>query len=150
MSMTIGFSDPGKVTIGGRSVDTINALKKADQEAAEKAKDKDEGAPAQVRTGGAAPEEKADESGGAGGQSLTVKMLLKRMKELQKQLQEQQQQLAAAQAAKYPTEEAKTTAVTAVQGQIAQTNAALAVVAGSLAKELAKEAGSGSVINTTA
>jgi hypothetical protein len=101
-----------------------------------------------VRTGGPAQEESKAESGG--NQSVTIKLLLKRMQELQKQLQEQQQQLAAAQAAKYPTPEAKTTAVMSIQGQIADTNAALMEVAASLVKEMAKGSSTGSVVNTTA
>ena len=82
--------------------------------------------------------------------SITVKTLLKRMKELQKQLQEQQQQLAAAQAASYPTPEAKSQAVMSIQGQIAQTSAALAEVAGALVKEMSKSTTSGGLVNTTA
>jgi hypothetical protein len=65
-------------------------------------------------------------------------------------LQEQQQQLAAAQAETYPTPEAKETAVMSVQGQIAETSAAMAEVAGALVKELTKNSGSGGLVNTTA
>jgi hypothetical protein len=72
------------------------------------------------------------------------------MKELQEQLREQQQQLAAVQAASYPTPEAKTAAVMAIQGQIAETNGALMEVAASLLREMAKGSGSGAMVNTTA
>ncbi|WP_285419998.1 hypothetical protein [Pseudomonas sp. efr-133-TYG-5] len=149
MSLTVGFPNPGAVTIGGKSTATVDALSEAGAEASSKALGKD-GDSNQVRTGGAAPEESKTESESGGNQSLTVKLLLKRMQELQKQLKEQQQQLAAAQAASYSTPEAKATAVMAIQGQIADTNAALATVAGALVKELAKGTGSGGVINTTA
>ena len=74
-------------------------------------------------------------------------MLLKRMQELQEQLREQQQQLAAAQAASYQSDEAKATAVMALQAQVADTSAALMQVAASLAKALT---GSGSIVSTTA
>jgi hypothetical protein len=77
-------------------------------------------------------------------------MLLKRMQELQQQLREQQQQLAAAQARTYPTAEAKTTAVMSIQGQIADTNGALAEVTGNLIRELAKDSSGGGLISTTA
>ncbi|MNG38578.1 hypothetical protein D3C84_1263390 [compost metagenome] len=72
------------------------------------------------------------------------------MQELQQQLREQQQQLAAAQAQTYPTPEAKTSAVMAIQGQVADTSGALLEVTGRLVTELAKGANSGTVVNTTA
>ncbi len=148
MTLTVGFANPGAVTIGGKTAATIDALAKADAEASPNAVGKEEADSKTVRTGGPAQEESKAESGG--NQSVTIKLLLKRMQELQKQLQEQQQQLAAAQAAKYPTPEAKTTAVMSIQGQIADTNAALMEVAASLVKEMAKGSSTGSVVNTTA
>jgi hypothetical protein len=72
------------------------------------------------------------------------------MQELQQQLRDQQQQLAAAQARPYATPEARTTAIMAIQGQIADTTGALQQVTGSLIKELVKESGSGALVNTTA
>lgn len=149
MSLTIGLPNPGAVTIGGKTAATINALSEANEHAAAEALGKDAGDTKQVRTGGGPVQEEAPAESG-GNQSITIKILLKRMKELQQQLQEQQQQLAAAQAASYPTEEAKTTVVMSIQGQIADTNAALMEVAGNLVREMAKGAGSGGVINTTA
>jgi hypothetical protein len=147
VSLTIGFENPGRITIAGRTPATIHALNDAAADASTDALGTDDG---KVRTGGGPVQNdsKAEESGG--NQSVTVKMLLKRMAELQKQLQEQQQQLAAAQAASYPTPEAKETAVMAVQGQIAETSGALAEVAGALVKELSKNSGSGGLVNTTA
>ena len=98
----------------------------------------------------AALQDASDRPRASSNQSITVKMLLKRMQELQQQLREQQQQLAAAQAATYPTPEAKTTAVMSIQGQIAETSAALVQVAGSLVKEMAKGSSSGGLVSTTA
>ncbi|EXF94617.1 hypothetical protein HK44_001320 [Pseudomonas fluorescens HK44] len=151
MSISVGFPNAGGITIGGKSLATVNALSDATADAAMQRVGGKEGASKQVRTGpvGQNPgaETGADDGGNA---SVTVKMLLQRMKELQEQLRQQQQQLAAAQAASYPTPEAKTTAVMAIQGQIADTNGALMEVAGSLVKELAKGSSSGSMLNTTA
>ncbi|MBC8995298.1 hypothetical protein IAI51_01995 [Pseudomonas sp. N40(2020)] len=148
MSLTVGFSNPGAVTIGGKTAATISALSEAEENAAAEASgaDKDDGN--QVRTGGAAQEESKAENGD--NLSITVKMLLKRMQELQKQLQEQQQQLAAAQAASYPTPEAKAQVVMSMQGQIADTNSALSEVTNALVKEMAKDSSSGGLVNTTA
>ncbi|KAA0994874.1 hypothetical protein FQ192_12230 [Pseudomonas sp. ANT_J12] len=154
MSLSVGLPNPAGVTIGGKSAATIRALNEAAQAEADKAlgtkKEEDSKV---VKTGPvgldkssgteAAAEEKSN-------QSLAVKMLLKRMQELQQQLREQQQQLAAAQAASYPTPEAKATVLMSIQGQIADTNGALLEVAASLVKELAKGASTGSVVNTTA
>ncbi|MFW9080099.1 hypothetical protein ACOI9X_12595 [Pseudomonas sp. P2757] len=146
MSLTVGFPHPNTITIGGKTPAAIDALNEAAAKESDQLLGKEEVKTNQVRTGGPAQEEPQVESGG--NQSITVKMLLKRMQELQKQLQEQQQQLAAAQAASYPTPEAKATRVMAIQGQIAATSGALAQVAASLVKELTKSAGG--VINTTA
>nr|BFE95743.1 hypothetical protein GCM10020185_62790 [Pseudomonas brassicacearum subsp. brassicacearum] len=101
-----------------------------------------------MRGAGAEATDQAQESGST--QSIAVQILLKRMQELQQQLREQQQQLAAAQARDYPTAEAKTSAVMAAQGQIADTSGALLEVTGRLVTELAKGASSGTVVNTTA
>ena len=87
----------------------------------------------------------AEESGG----SVLVQALQERMRELQALLQKQQAQLAAAQAASYPTPEAKTTVVAGIQGQIASTSAALMQTAAALAKELGKGS-SGGLVNATA
>ena len=148
MSLTVGFSNPGAVTIGGKTAATINALSEAEADASTEALGTEKDESNQVRTGGAAQEDSKAESGS--NLSVTVKMLLKRMQELQKQLQEQQQQLAAAQAKTYPTPEAKSQAVMSIQGQIAQTSAAMAEVAGALVKEMSKSATSGNLVSTTA
>jgi hypothetical protein len=145
MSLSVGLPNPSAVTIGGKTSATINALNDAAADTATPLTDKDKN---QVRTGGAAPEKSPSESKST--QSIAVQVLLKRMQELQKQLREQQQQLAAAQAASYPTPEAKATAVMSIQGQIADTNGALAQVAGSLVKELAKDSSAGALVSTTA
>jgi len=148
MSLTVGFSNPGAVTIGGKTAATINAMNEAEADASTEALGTEKDESNQVRTGGAAQEDSKTESGS--NLSVTVKMLLKRMQELQKQLQEQQQQLAAAQAKTYPTPEAKSQAVMSIQGQIAQTSAAMAEVAGALVKEMSKSATSGNLVSTTA
>jgi dsDNA-specific endonuclease/ATPase MutS2 len=147
MSLTVGFANPGAVTIGGKTAATINTLNDAGKDASAEALgvEKDKGN--QVRTGGAAPEESKAE--GTSNLNTTVKMLLKRMQELQKQLQEQQQQLAAAQAKSYPTPEAKSQVVMSIQGQIAQTSAAMTEVAAALVKEMSQGSTSGNVVNTT-
>ena len=82
--------------------------------------------------------------------ALTARRQALQDAELQEQLKQQQQQLAAAQAADYPTPEAKQTVVMGLQGQIAQTNGALAEVSGNLVRELAKDSSSGGLVNTTA
>ncbi len=51
------------------------------------------------------------------------------MKELQQQLRELQQQLVAAQKASYPSDDARTTAVMGVQGQISTVSGALMTTA---------------------
>ena len=147
MSLTIGLSNPGAVTIGGKTAATINALSQAEADASVEALGTEKEQSNQVRTGGPAQEAGTAESGD--NLSVTVKMLLKRMQELQKQLQEQQQQLAAAQAASYPTPEAKSQAVMSIQGQIAQTSGALIEVAGALLKEMSKGSTSGNLVSTT-
>ncbi|AZC17526.1 MULTISPECIES: hypothetical protein [Pseudomonas] len=152
MSLSVGFPGPGAILINGKSPATINALSDASAEGAPAALGTEDSGT--LRVGSAKQAEKA-EGGDAGGEgdnhSIVVKMLLKRMQELQEQLKQQQQQLAAAQAASYPTPEAKQTAVMAIQGQVAQTNAALAEVSGNLVRELAKESGSsGKLVNTSA
>ena len=151
MSLTIGFSNPGSVTIGGKTAATINAMNQAEADAADEALGVEKEPSNQVRTGGPAQEaSKADSADSGDSLSVTVKMLLKRMQELQKQLQEQHQQLAAAQAASYPTPEAKSQAVMSVQGQIAQTSGALMEVAAALVKEMSKDSTSGNLVSTTA
>ncbi|MGF6149729.1 hypothetical protein [Pseudomonas fluorescens] len=151
MSISVGFPKAGGITIGGKSLATINALNDAKAEAETQLTAGKEGDSKQVKTGTVGQNQGTETQADDGGSlSITVKMLLKRMKELQEQLRQQQQQLAAAQAASYPTPEAKTTAVMAIQGQIGQTNSALMEVSSSLVKELAKGSSSGSVVNTTA
>lgn len=148
MSFSIGFPNATAVTIGGQSAATLKALSEAEAQAADEALGTTQ-ASGKVRTGmGAEATDQAQEGGST--QSVAVQVLLKRMQELQQQLREQQQQLAAAEARNYPTEEAKTSAVMAVQGQIADTSGALLEVTGHLVTELAKGASSGTVVNTTA
>ncbi|MHC8285435.1 hypothetical protein ACYZUD_01045 [Pseudomonas sp. XS1P51] len=148
MSFAVGFPNAGAITIGGKSTTTINALSESTSETSTQLLGEKEGDTTQVRTGGGTPAETKADSGS--NQSIAVKMLLKRMQELQQQLREQQQQLAATQARSYPTPEAKTTAVMSIQGQVADTSAALAQVTGNLVKELAKDSSTGSIVSTTA
>ncbi|MGX1185090.1 type IV secretory pathway TrbL component [Pseudomonas sp. F-14 TE3623] len=150
MSFTVGFPNAAAITIAGKSPATINALSEATSDASAQALGKEEGSDNQVRTGGAAQTQGESKSEKSGGQSIAVQVLLKRMQELQQQLREQQQQLAAAQAANYPTPEAKATAVMSIQGQIADTSGALAQVTGNLVKELAKGSMSGNLVSTMA
>lgn len=149
MSFSVGFPNAGAITIGGKSTATINALSESTSEASTLALGNEDAADeTKVRTGGGAPAEAKEESGSD--QSIAVKMLLKRMQELQQQLREQQQQLAAAQAASYPTPEAKAAMVMSIQGQVADTNGALLEVTGNLVKELAKGSSAGGIVSTTA
>ncbi|BBP58602.1 hypothetical protein [Pseudomonas sp. St316] len=148
MSFSVGFPNAAAVTIGGQSAATLKALNEASTEAADDARGETQ-TPGKVRTGtGAQATDQAQESGST--QSIAVQVLLKRMQELQQRLREQRQQLAVAQARDYPTEEAKASAVMAIQGQIADTSGALLEVTGHLVTELAKGASSGTVVNTTA
>lgn len=147
MSFSVGFPNAAAVTIGGKSAATLKALSQASAEAADETLGQTQ-APGQVRTSmSPASEGKTEKSGST--QSIAVQVLLKRMQELQQQLREQQQQLSAAQKQVYPTPEAKTTAVMAIQGQIADTSGALLEVTGHLITELAKGSGSGALVNTT-
>ncbi|AHL33323.1 hypothetical protein CD58_10645 [Pseudomonas brassicacearum] len=148
MSFSVGFPNAAAVAIGGQSAATLKALSEAGAEAADEALGETQTS-GKVRTG-MAPVAKDAEQESSSTQSVAVQVLLKRMQELQQQLREQQQQLAAAQARAYPTPEAKTSAVMAVQGQIADTSGALLEVTGHLVTELAKGSSSGSVVNTTA
>lgn len=152
MSFTVGFPNAGAITIAGKSPATINALSEATSDASAQAlgTETEEGGDNQVRTGGGTGAQSETKSEKSSSQSIAVQVLLKRMQELQQQLREQQQQLAAAQAANYPTPEAKATAVMSIQGQIADTSGALAQVTGNLVKELAKDSSSGSLVSTTA
>ena len=153
MSLSIGFPNAAGITIGGKSAAAIRALGDGAEDGAAKALGVKEGDGNQVKTGPVGLGESAGaqaDSQASDNTSVAVKILLKRLKELQQQLREQQQQLAQAQAASYPTPEAKTTAVSAIQGQVAETNGAILQVSASLIKELTKGSGTGSVVNTTA
>lgn len=151
MSISVGFPAAGAITINGKSPATIDALSQDAADNAAQALGLDEDGKLRVASGAEAEKAETQESEGDN-QSLVVKMLLKRMKELQAQLQEQQQQLAAAQAASYPTPEAKATVVMAIQGQIADTSGALQEVVGNLVKELSKDSssGAGGLVSSTA
>ncbi|KAA0975532.1 hypothetical protein [Pseudomonas sp. ANT_H12B] len=152
MSLSVGISSAAGVTIGGKSAATIRALSDETADAANQALGIKDSDAKQVRTGavGLDKVDASTEKDGPDNASVAEKVLLERLKELQEQLREQQKQLAAAQAASYPTPEAKTTAVMAIQGQIANTNAAIMETANSLYKEIAKGSASGAVVNTTA
>ncbi|WP_434652889.1 hypothetical protein J3P96_18610 [Pseudomonas sp. R3-56] len=148
MSFSIGFPNAATITIGGRSISTLNALREASADAADEALGETQETGTVRANLATEAEGKTEKSGST--QSIAMQVLLKRMQELQQQLREQQQQLAAAQARAYSTPEAKTTAIMAIQGQIADTTGALQQVTGNLIKELAKDSGSGALVNTTA
>ncbi|MGE8152498.1 hypothetical protein ACQKP5_14755 [Pseudomonas vancouverensis] len=150
MSLSVGFPNAAGITIGGKSAATIHALSDASADSAAQALGAQPDDGKQVRTGAVGLEEPAAQPEAPDNTSITVKVLLKRLKELQQQLREQEQQLAAAQAASYPTPEAKITAVSAIQGQIADTNGAILETSASLIKEMANGASTGSMVNTTA
>jgi len=153
MSLSIGIPNAAGITIGGKFAATIQALSDQTTDAANQALGTKESDSKQVRTGAVGLDKSAQastEAGGADNASVAEKVLLKRLKELQEQLREQQQQLAAAQSASYPTPEAKATVVMAIQGQMADTTAAILETANSLYKEMAKGSSTGSVVNTTA
>ena len=153
MSLSVGIPNAANITIGGKSATTIRALSDATADAAAQATGAKKSDGNQVKTGPVGLGESAGaqaESQTSDNTSVAVKVLLKRLKELQQQLREQQQQLAQAQAVSYPTPEAKTTAVAAIQGQVTDTSGAILQVNASLIKELAKGSGTGSVVNTTA
>lgn len=151
MSISVGIPNVAAVTIGGKTAATIRALNEATEEASAQAlgvKTSD----GKVKTSAVGLDKpvSASEAEDNSTASVAQKVLQRRLKELQEQLRQQQQDLVAAQAAPYPTPEAKLTAVSAIQGQIAQTNAALLETANALYKEMTKSAGSGAVVNTTA
>ncbi|MGH8328962.1 MAG: hypothetical protein ACRER3_14390 [Pseudomonas fluorescens] len=153
MSLSIGIPNAAGVTIGGKSAATIQALSDQTADAANQALGTKESDSKQVRTGAVGLDKSAEastEADGADNASVAEKVLLQRLKELQEQLRQQQQQLAAAQSASYPTPEAKATVVMAIQGQMADTTAAILETANSLYKEMAKGSSTGSVVNTTA
>lgn len=153
MSFSIGIPNATGVSISGKSAAAIRELSDATAAAATQALGTKQSEDKPVKTGpvGLAKSADAQADAQAGDStSVAVKVLLKRLKELQEQMRQQQQQLAAAQVASYPTPEAKTTVISAIQGQVAQTSGAILQVSASLAKELSKGSGSGSVVNTTA
>jgi uncharacterized protein involved in copper resistance len=148
MSFSIGFPNAATITVGGKSLSTLNALREASADAADEALGETQETGTVRANLATEAEGKTEKSGST--QSIAMQVLLKRMQELQQQLREQQQQLAAAQARSYSTPEAKTTAIMSIQGQIADTTGALQQVTGNLIKELANDSGSGALVNTTA
>ncbi|MGJ7515225.1 hypothetical protein ACSFE6_12935 [Pseudomonas baetica] len=146
MSLTVGFPSASVINIGGKSPATVETLNESASDTAQQRLGLEEGEKKAVSPG----DVRGSETESGDSQSVAVKVLLKRMQELQQQLREQQQQLAAVQAREFPTLEAKATAVMTIQGQIADTSAALLQVTAALVKELTKDTGTGSVINTTA
>ena len=143
MSLTVALSNARVINIGNKPAD---AAVKTTAEATAQAATPEEGDNKPLSVAPAQQDAKAESSSS---QSITVQMLLKRMKELQQQLREQQQQLAATQATKFANEEAKATAVMAVQQRIADTAGAIAQVAGALAKALTEGSTTGSMVSTS-
>lgn len=147
MSLSSGI--PGfKAVISTPAVTSIDTLSKVSAETAAKRLGLESDADVVVKLSTDANKE----SNGAKGKgvSIAVQELLKRIKELQHLLRQQQQQLAAAQAASYPSAEAKTTSVMGIQGQMADTNGALQQVASALAEALSADSMTSSMIDTTA
>ena len=144
MSLTVALLNARVIDIGNKPAD---AAVKTTAEATAQAATPEEGDNKPLSVAPAQQDAKAESSSSS--QSVTVQMLLKRMKELQQQLREQQQQLAATQATKFANEEAKATAVMAVQQRIADTAGAIAQVAGALAKALTEGSTTGSMVSTS-
>ncbi|WP_256349714.1 hypothetical protein [Pseudomonas gingeri] len=152
MSMSVGFPSPGGLLINGKLPGSTESKTIAMTDEIDKAvKDTSEAdaKDGKVKTGGAAADA-PDADSGASSQSITIRMLQKRMKELQELLRQQEQQLAAAEKASYPSDDVRTTTLMGIQGQISQTNGSLMEVANALVKALTDQAGKGSAINTTA
>lgn len=149
MSITVGFNSGGTISFNAKPLPEVEMSStpasgvSTEASGVEKDAMAKPVAGAQVQGGQSASSEQS--SG-----DIAVDTLLKRMKELQELLQKQQQQLAAAQAASYPSPEAKVSAVTGIQALIATTNSALMQVAAALAKALSSSSTAGSVVNTTA
>ena len=149
MGITVGFNSGGTISFNTQPVTigeipgTLSAQVSAEESAADTQGMGKPVAGAQVKAGHGASDEQS--SG-----DIAVDTLIKRMKELQELLKKQQQQLAAAQAASYPSPEAKVSAVTGIQALIATTNSALLQVAAALAKALSSSSTSGSMVSTTA
>ncbi|WP_017904072.1 hypothetical protein [Pseudomonas asplenii] len=155
--MSVGFPSPGGLKINGHTAGSTESKTIAMTSEIDKAvKDSNEAdsKDGKVRAGGGSAQATgaAEESSG-GGHNAAVKALQKRMKELQQQLRELQQQLAAAEKASYPSDDARTTALMGIQGQISTVNGALMTTAAALLAALTKEAksgSSGSLVSTTA
>ncbi|NWA00227.1 hypothetical protein HX782_18740 [Pseudomonas gingeri] len=150
--MSVGFPSPGGLLINGKlpsateskTIAMTDEIDKAVQATSEAdAKD------GKVKTGGAAADA-PDADSGTSSQSIAIKTLQKRMKELQELLRQQEQQLAAAEKASYPSDDVRTTTLMGIQSQISQTNGSLMEVANALVKALTDQAGKASAINTTA
>lgn len=153
MSLSIGIPNAAGITIGGKSAASTQSLSDQTPDAANQAMGTKESDDKQVRTGAVGQNKSAQastEAGGADNASVAQKILLQRLKELQEQLRLQQQQLAAAQSASYPTPEAKANVVMTIQGQMADTTAAILETANSLYKEMTQGSSTGSMVNTTA
>jgi hypothetical protein len=151
MSLSIGIPNAASVTMGGKSAATTQPLSDQAADVANQALGAQESDSKPVRTVGLNNSAQAStEATSADNASVAQKVLVQRLKELQEQLRLQQQQLAAAQSASYPTPEAKATVVMTIQGQVADTTAAILETANSLYKEMTQGSSTGSVVNTTA
>ncbi|MCK1791681.1 hypothetical protein [Pseudomonas violetae] len=144
MSLTVGLSNARVIIMGNKAAD---APVRTETEASAQVVTAQEGDKRPLTLAPAQQDAKTEDSSSS--QSITVQMLLKRMKELQQQMREQQQQLAATQATTFANEEAKATAVMAIQQRIADTAGAIAQVAGALAKALTEGSASGSMVSTS-
>ncbi|KAI2693062.1 hypothetical protein [Pseudomonas sp. TNT3] len=148
MSLTISPSNAAVINIGGKTATTVDTLNYDATEKVASGSGLENGDKKSVGAAGVQGDSKTEST--ASTQSITVQMLLKRMKELQQQMREQQQQLAATQAARFANAEAKITAIVSIQQRITGTAAAISEVAAALAAELTKGAATGNLVSTSA
>lgn len=148
MSLTISPSNAVVIKIGGKAATTVDTLNDDATEQVASGSGLENGDKKPAGAGGVQGDSKTEST--ASTQSITVQMLLKRMKELQRQMSEQQQQLAATQAARFANAEAKIAAIVSIQQRITGTAAAIAEVAAALAAELTRGSATGNLVSTSA
>ena len=142
MSLSVGFPPSGAITLSAKLPLSLEAQDEASTQGV------DEDGKLKVSLSSLSQDAKTEDTERSD-LSAAAQILLKRMKELQEQLKQLREQLAAAQAADYPTPEAKTTVVMAIQGQIADVSSVLQEVVANLVKELSKDSTSGGLISTS-
>jgi predicted nucleic acid-binding Zn-ribbon protein len=142
MSLSVGFPPSGAITFSAKLPLSLEAQDESSTQGV------DEDGKLKVSISSLSQDTKTEDTERSD-LSAAAQILLKRMKELQEQLKQLREQLAAAQAADYPTPEAKTTVVMAIQGQIADVSSVLQEVVANLVKELSKDSTSGGLISTS-